>query len=79
MITDRHGAIRLINGQTEQLFGWTQTELLGQPVDMLMPQPDLQDHVTVLEACAADAVTPIKYTPASRLISGVSRVLKKIG
>jgi PAS domain S-box-containing protein len=31
------GQIHLVNAQTEALFGYTQAELLGQPVEMLVP------------------------------------------
>ena len=32
------GAITLVNSQTEKIFGYTRDELLGQPVDMLVPE-----------------------------------------
>lgn len=37
LIVDGHGAILLANSQTEQLFGYNREELIGQPVEMLMP------------------------------------------
>jgi protein-histidine pros-kinase len=37
VIVDRDGRIVLVNGQTETLFGYRRTELLGQLVDMLVP------------------------------------------
>jgi PAS domain S-box-containing protein len=40
VIVDGDGRIRLVNAQTERLFGYTRDELLGQPVEMLMA-PDL--------------------------------------
>ncbi len=30
VLVDRHGAIRLVNRRTEQLFGYGREELLGQ-------------------------------------------------
>ncbi len=38
VIVDRDGHIVLVSGQTERLFGYTRAELLGQPVEVLMPE-----------------------------------------
>jgi PAS domain S-box-containing protein len=37
VVTDRDGQIVLVNRQTELLFGYTREELLGQPVEQLLP------------------------------------------
>jgi len=37
VIIDRNGQIVLLNSQTERLFGYTRTELLGQPLEILVP------------------------------------------
>lgn len=37
VIVDRTGKIVLINSQTEKIFGWQRAELLGQPVEVLVP------------------------------------------
>jgi protein-histidine pros-kinase len=37
VIVDRKGRIVLVNGQTERLFGYPRAELLGQPVEVLVP------------------------------------------
>jgi PAS domain S-box-containing protein len=37
VIVDRKGRIALVNAQTEQLFGYQRSELMGQPVEQLMP------------------------------------------
>ncbi len=34
---DREGIIRLVNGQVEKLFGYRREELLGKPVEILVP------------------------------------------
>src|SRR2546425_8843679 len=34
---DREGVIRLVNAQTEQLFGYNREELLGHAVEVLVP------------------------------------------
>src|SRR5438067_11480743 len=38
VIVGRDGRIVLVNGQTEKLFGYRREELLGQPVEMLVPE-----------------------------------------
>src|SRR6187402_2813252 len=37
VIVDRTGTIRLVNAQTERVFGYTRHELLGQTVEKLVP------------------------------------------
>jgi PAS domain S-box-containing protein len=37
VIVDARGTITLVNSQTERLFGYDRAELLGHPVDMLVP------------------------------------------
>jgi PAS domain S-box-containing protein len=37
VIVDRTGLIQLVNAQTESMFGYERTELLGQPVELLVP------------------------------------------
>ena len=44
VIASRDGRIVLINSQTEQLFGYSREELIGQPVEMLMPETLRQGH-----------------------------------
>jgi PAS domain S-box-containing protein len=38
IVVDVEGRIRLVNTQTERLFDYHRTELLGQPVEMLIPR-----------------------------------------
>jgi diguanylate cyclase (GGDEF)-like protein/PAS domain S-box-containing protein len=38
VMIDQAGLIRLVNSQTEKLFGYGRSELLGSPVEMLVPQ-----------------------------------------
>lgn len=38
VIVNKSGQITLVNAQTEKLFGYGRQELLGQPVEMLVPQ-----------------------------------------
>jgi PAS domain S-box-containing protein len=41
---DRQGIINGVNSATEQMFGYTQDELVGQNVKMLMPPPFCEEH-----------------------------------
>ena len=38
VIVDGQGVIQLVNSQTEKLFGFQRQELLGQPIEILIPQ-----------------------------------------
>jgi protein-histidine pros-kinase len=51
MVTvDRHGVIVLVNGQAEALFGYRREEMLGQPVEMLLPDQLRAMHSTHRES-----------------------------
>ena len=42
---DRHGEIRLVNSRTEAVFGYSRDELIGKPVEMLVPAGLRDTHV----------------------------------
>ena len=44
VIIDRHGVMSSFSAAAERLFGWTQAEVLGSNVSMLMPQPYRSNH-----------------------------------
>jgi PAS domain S-box-containing protein len=44
VITDRVGRIQMVNRQAEKLFGYTRRELVGETVEMLMPQAYRHAH-----------------------------------
>ncbi len=45
VIVDRAGAIAIVNRRTEELFGYRRGELLGQPVEVLIPERYREQHV----------------------------------
>ncbi|MBU6398747.1 MAG: PAS domain S-box protein [Verrucomicrobia bacterium] len=44
VITNRQGEVVLVNAQTEALFGYTRQELIGQPVERLVPERLRVEH-----------------------------------
>ncbi len=44
VMVDPEGRITLVNNLTETLFGYSRTELLGQPIEILVPQRYRTDH-----------------------------------
>ncbi|RKP43891.1 sensor histidine kinase [Trinickia fusca] len=66
VMVDARGTIELINSQTERLFGYKRDELLGQPVEMLVPLRFRAKHVAHRDA--------FLHAPAARPM-GVGRDL----
>jgi PAS domain S-box-containing protein len=46
VIVDTQGAIQIVNRQTEALFGYARSDLLGKPVEVLMPERFHRRHVS---------------------------------
>ena len=44
ILVDEEGRIALVNTQTERLFGYTRAELLGQPIEFLVPERFRANH-----------------------------------
>jgi PAS domain S-box-containing protein len=57
VVADANGYIVLVNGQTERLFGYAREELLGQAVEILLPERLRARHVGQRAAFAAKPQT----------------------
>ena len=54
IIIDHIGKITVVNGQAEEMFGYTRRELLGQEVEMLLPEEIRIRHIGHRAAFAAN-------------------------
>jgi protein-histidine pros-kinase len=55
VVVDRDGTIVIVNSQTEKLFGYSRTELLGQKVELLVPTRFASRHSHHRATYSADA------------------------
>ncbi|WP_285684946.1 PAS domain S-box protein [Actinoplanes sp. NBRC 103695] len=71
VIVDESGTIVLINDQTERLFGYSSTDLVGQPIELLVPRQLRDQHVRD----RLDYVTApqLRRTGAGRELAGLRR------
>ncbi len=44
IVCDQHGRIVLVNSETERMFGYARDELVGQPIDVLVPDAARARH-----------------------------------
>ncbi|HEY5249646.1 MAG TPA: PAS domain S-box protein [Dermatophilaceae bacterium] len=54
---DQEGVIRFVNRQTESLFGYDRTDLIGQPIETLVPEPLWQIYAQNRDEYFADPRT----------------------
>ena len=60
VLTNRTGAILFVNAQAESLFGYTRAELLGAPIEMLLPEQFRAGHVEHrADYCASPRFRPM--------------------
>lgn len=57
IIVDHSGAIVLVNRQTEELFGYARADLVGQPIEVLLPERFHHHHVTFREHYSLHPIT----------------------
>ena len=51
------GLIEMVNAQTERVFGYTRVELLGKPIEMLVPERYRPNHPGLRKSFFADPVS----------------------
>ena len=54
LMTDRAGKIVMVNAQAERAFGYSRAELLGRPVEMLVPKRHRSHHPALREMFFTD-------------------------
>lgn len=57
LISDEQGVITMVNQQAEHLLGYTISELLGQPIEILVPERFRAGHPALRAKFAAQAVS----------------------
>jgi PAS domain S-box-containing protein len=72
MVVDYRGMVRLANAQTEKLFGYTPDELVGQAVEMLVPD-DVRPRHAALRARYHGAPATRAMGAADQELSGLRK------
>jgi PAS domain S-box-containing protein len=57
VVVDRAGVIRFVNHQTERLFDYDRADMVGQPIEMLVPESFRKVHTSLREGFVADPQT----------------------
>ncbi|MET0496166.1 MAG: PAS domain S-box protein [Actinoplanes sp.] len=71
LIVDEAGAITLVNEQTERLFGYPGAELIGQPVELLIPRRFRAKHAALRHQY--HAAPEIRRMGSGQELTGVRR------
>ena len=73
VITDANGCITLVNRRAQEIFDYTPEEMIGQPVEILMPRAQRQGHVALRDAFVnAARVGSVRNAKARELVAAHS-------
>ncbi|WP_180126675.1 EAL domain-containing protein [Rhodoferax sp. BLA1] len=73
LISDEHGRITMVNQQVTPLLGYAMAELLGKPIEDLVPMPSRAAHQRLREGFGATTHTP------ARAVRKTIKALRKDG
>ena len=59
LLVDGRGKVTLTNPQAQALFGYAREELIGRPVELLIPEGYRSAHETYCQSFAAEAQAPV--------------------
>ena len=81
VIVDHRGVIRLVNAQTEEMFGYRRGELLGRPVEILLPERFRADRFVrdALDAWNQAELAPTACLLVSELLTNVEALADRWG
>jgi len=68
LVIDQGGRIAMVNAQAERLFGYAEAEMLGQDVEMLVPEP-LRDKHPGFRKAFMDAGMPEDALPGKNFVA----------
>jgi PAS domain S-box-containing protein len=68
IVSNQSGQITYVNAESERLFGYTRSELIGQTIDMLLPDRFSHHHAQLRESYTAKPTT--RYMGAGRDLYG---------
>ncbi len=64
IIVDEKGRMTIVNNQAESMFGYDRSEMLGQPIEMLLPERIRGAHVARRQAYIDDPELRYPWVPA---------------
>lgn len=69
IVTDESGCIVMVNRQTEVLFGYSKDELLGQPIERLVPDSHSDAHASLRDKYFEAPASRTMGDPSSRVFA----------